>query len=74
MPGKCTFSNKWVSMPDYSPWITKDPDPRKAKCIKCHKSFNISNMGEAAVKSHMSGLKHKANMSATTDASQKSFI
>ena len=64
MPGKCTFTNKWVSNPNYSSWISKDNDPHKAKCVVCYKSFDISNMGEAAVKSHMAGKKHQESTTA----------
>ena len=69
MPGKCTFTNKWVTNPTYSAWISKDKDPHKAKCVVCCKSFDISNMGEAAVKSHMSGKKHEQNTKAITESS-----
>lgn len=67
MPGKCTFTNAWITNTNYSAWISKDKDPHKAKCVVCPKTFDISNMGEAAVKSHMAGQKHKKNMAAITD-------
>ena len=36
----------------------KDALSTRAKCKVCHKTFDISNMGEAAVRSHMRGKGH----------------
>ena len=69
MPGKCTFNNTWLSKPEYSSWLARDSDPHKASCSGCRKSFDIGNMGEAALKSHTRSVKHKNSISAITDSS-----
>ena len=60
MPGKCTFSENWTSHVAYKDWILRDSSSQhKARCRLCQKSFDCSNMGESALKSHMGGRKHK---------------
>ncbi|KAJ8031243.1 hypothetical protein HOLleu_27914 [Holothuria leucospilota] len=71
MPGKCTFNNEWFSKPHYSQWLAKCVDPSKAKCTLCAKSFDISNMGEAGLKSHMKSSKHQKLVSSSSDASTR---
>ena len=34
----------------------------KARCTVCCRDFDVSSMGEAAVRSHMAGAKHAQNM------------
>jgi len=42
-------------------WVTPDKDPGRAKCRICGgKTFDISNMGEAALTSHAKGIKHQS--------------
>ncbi|XP_072564149.1 uncharacterized protein [Paramormyrops kingsleyae] len=60
MPGKCRFNNVWLHSEKYNAWLEKDQDPRRAKCRLCHKTFDISNMGEAALSSHAKGAKHQS--------------
>ena len=58
--GKCTFSQAWLNNGQYQSWIarTSDGSKSRARCRLCQKDFDVSNMGEAALKSHMSGKKH----------------
>ena len=58
MPGKCKFNENWISNVVYKDWVLRNVSQHKARCCVCQKSFDISNMGEAALKSHMMGLKH----------------
>ena len=59
MPGKCRFNNAWLRNEKYMSWVSSDKDPGRAKCRLCgDKTFDISNMGEAALTSHAKGAKH----------------
>ena len=60
MPRVCTFQESWLRKVDYRLWLLGDktnPDT-SARCRCCLKSFDVSNMGESAIKSHMKGQKH----------------
>ena len=60
MPGKCTYNVAWESDKQYSNWVSKcKNDNSKAFCKLCLKSFDISNMGIAALKSHSTSSRHK---------------
>lgn len=72
MPGKCIFSDLWLTNEDYKNWLEKvvrggKVERHRAKCRLCVKEFDIGNMGEAAVISHMQGKKHQ-NLSASSSA------
>lgn len=60
MPKKndCLFNDNWLIDVKYSKWLTKSNDKSKAHCTFCTKDFDISNMGVAALNSHLSGKKH----------------
>lgn len=58
MPGKCSFNINWLKKPLYEKWLMRDEDQHKARCSLCCKSFDISNMGEAALTSHGKSKKH----------------
>ena len=58
MPRQCSFQTSWITHKDYKTWIVKDTVSTRAKCKICAKTFDISNMGEAAVRSHMRGKGH----------------
>lgn len=59
-PGKCSFNDRWLKQPDYIPWLRQDTASKySARCILCMKTFDISNMGESAIRSQARGLKHK---------------
>ena len=56
---KCKFSKEWLCDPKFKDWLARDSKwVMKANANFCVKSFYISNMGEAAVVSHMQGKKH----------------
>lgn len=63
MPGKCTFQQSWLSKDPYKDWILPDPaSANRAKCRPCGKTFDISSMGESALRSHQKSAKHNANV------------
>ena len=63
MPGNCRFNDIWLEHRDYKQWIEKVPgNLRVARCEVCRSEFSLSNMGEAAVKSHQGGETHKKRM------------
>ncbi|KAK5900192.1 hypothetical protein CesoFtcFv8_009591 [Champsocephalus esox] len=68
MPGKCRFNNVWLLKDNYQLWLSKDTDPRRAKCKLCSKIIDISNMGEAALASHMKGTKHQTAVAAVASS------
>lgn len=55
------FSESWFTNPEYKSWLAKKND-LTATCKICVKDIDISNMGEAALKSHMKGKKHIAKL------------
>ena len=60
MPGNCHFRDAWLENVVYKEWILKvSSKPDTARCKFCLSNFNVSNMGEAALKSHMKSEKHK---------------
>lgn len=67
MPGKCNFQHAWLTSAAYKEWISPDTsNSHRAKCKVCAKTFDVSSMGESALKSHMKSAKHVENMTATT--------
>lgn len=58
MPSNCHFQIKWLENPEYKKWLDRGTVESKAKCSMCRKEFDISNMGEAALKSHKKSAKH----------------
>ena len=59
--GNCVLNSAWLKMDCYSSWLVQDKlkPASNARCKICLKSFDIANMGESALKSHMGGKKHK---------------
>ena len=50
------FCKDWLQHPDYKDWLEAVPDNMKvARCRTCSKTFEVSNMGVGAIKSHMDG-------------------
>jgi len=64
MPGDCSFNTVWLRNDIYRNWLVQDKllPSSNARCKICLKSFDIRSMGEAALKSHMNGKKHKELM------------
>jgi hypothetical protein len=60
MTGHCSFNSAWLKHDSYKDWLVLDKTKpfSTARCKICPTSFNVSNMGEAAVKSYMKGPKH----------------
>ena len=60
MPGgKCVFNDQWLELKLYKDWILRAKSQHDAFCSLCHKTFDIGNMGEAALKCHSRGEKHQ---------------
>ena len=62
MPGgNCVFNPSWLKKDCYKDWLVQDKlkPASNARCSKCLKTFDVRNMGEAALKSHMNGKKHQ---------------
>ena len=54
MSNKCHFHDSWKSELDFSSWLDVVADNvHRAYCRTCKKTFDVGNMGVAAVKSHM---------------------
>jgi hypothetical protein len=63
------FNSEWIDKtlnPDFSSWIQAVPNNRfLARCRVCMKNFTLSNMGRAAVSSHMKSSLHVRKMEAS---------
>ena len=58
--GKCVFRESWLYHPAYNSGLARvSGNSRNARCVLCRRDFDISNMGESALKSHAKGEKHK---------------
>ena len=57
--GKCIFNENWLQKDRYKHWLHRDSNNHKARCRLCSKSFDIGNMGESALVSHLKGIKHR---------------
>ena len=73
--GKCKFSTLWLSDDRFksrlSPVLGKND---RARCTVCGVDFDVSNMGVAAVKSHMDGKKHKLKVSDKAASPMARFV
>ena len=58
MPRDSHFHDTWLSDDPFRDWIKKKDD-KNAFCKYCQKDINITNGGEAALKRHTAGQKHK---------------
>ena len=58
MPGKCSFHDSWLRKNDFKIWVRQSTVSTEAYCEICAKSFDISNMGRAALVSHAKSAKH----------------
>ncbi|XP_077545839.1 uncharacterized protein LOC144158676 [Haemaphysalis longicornis] len=75
MPGKCTFQQSWLSKDPYKDWVSPDPaSANRAKCRLCGRTFDISSMGESALKSHQQSAKHNGNVKTVGGASLQSYV
>lgn len=74
MPGRCSFNDVWLHTEKYTSWLEKTDNKGEAKCPVCNKTFDISNMGEAALTSHAKGAKHPAAVTAREASTITSFF
>ena len=51
--GKCEFRDVWLEKDEYKPWLARNKSELKAKCLACYKSFDVHNVGEIAMVSHI---------------------
>lgn len=57
---KCQFQEDWLQDPLFNDVIKKcEGNNFAAYCILCCKEINLSNMGKAALLSHLRGKKHQ---------------
>ena len=56
------FQKDWLENPKFKTWSVKASNNKYAKCRHYDKIFEISNMGEVALNSHIRGEKHKHKM------------
>jgi len=56
---KTYFQDSWLENDDFKDWLVKANEKTKAKCKRCRKTFQLSNMGVQALISHATGKKHK---------------
>ena len=59
---KCIFNGRWLSDSKYSAWLQRGAGVVSAKCKLCKSSFDVSNMGETALKCHAGGKKNRARV------------
>jgi hypothetical protein len=54
MPGKCKFHNLWLRIEAYHDWLAHHPkhEGMAISRLLCSKYLDVSNMGEAALKSY----------------------
>ena len=52
------FSDTWLTDLQFSVWVTKSTDSKKAYRKLCKKSFSLSNMGVKALRSHAKSENH----------------
>ena len=41
MPGRCSFSGRWLKNYAYKLWLERDMDKFEAKCKVCLKAFDV---------------------------------
>ena len=63
MPGKCKFQDRWLNERQFSKWIARAGTLlNEANCCVCQKSFDVSSIGEEALRSHMRLKRHTTAM------------
>ena len=55
MSDKTYFQQDWLTIPQFKDWLSTGKESTKAYCKRCSKTFEVSNMGIQAVKSHAAG-------------------
>lgn len=72
---KTLFNSNWLLKDTFKTWVAPvEKDRTSAHCKLCCKNFDLSNMGEQALVSHMNGKKHqKAYQSSQCSSSLYAF-
>ena len=60
--GKSKFQPDWLNKPSYATWLAANRNAFSAYCQVCRSNFDVTAMGEAAVRSHSTGKRHLANV------------
>ncbi|XP_070386740.1 uncharacterized protein [Dermacentor albipictus] len=75
MPGKSKFQGACLHNEAYKDWIALDTtSEHRARCRPCGKTFDITNMGESALKSHMKSAKHAGVMEIAANSSVRRYL
>ena len=69
--GKNKFQESWLSIEEYNTWLEKVSIEYAARCKLFRKEICVDNMGESALKSHMSTVKHSQLAKEHTEANQQ---
>ena len=56
---KTFFQESWLSNEEFKSWLVLTENKQQARCKRCKKTFELSNMGVQALKSHADGKNHK---------------
>ena len=56
---KTYFQDSWLEIDEFKEWISRPSLNTQAKCKRCQKTIELSNMGVQALRSHAAGKKHK---------------
>jgi len=59
---QCHFHEIWLADPRFAPWLQQEKNDSKGYCKLCKKSFDLSNIGIGALKSHMKSKQHNQIM------------
>ena len=70
----CKFKDNWLKLEKSKPWLEKSKNAKSAICNLCHQTFDISNMGISAIKSHARGKKHADKMMMRNSSSTLYFV
>ena len=52
MSDKTYYQQDWLTIPLFKEWLSAGKQSTKGYCKRCSKTFELSNMGIQAVKSH----------------------
>nr|XP_042895723.1 uncharacterized protein LOC122268899 [Parasteatoda tepidariorum] len=59
------FQVDWLHNPEFKDWVKEvESDNHRAKCVVCHSTFSLSNMGHRALRSHAKSAQHVKRMKA----------
>ena len=70
---KTFFQESWLSNEEFKSWLVPTENKSQARCKRCKKTFELSNMEVQALKSHADGKKHKEVVAAVSVFFKKSI-